>query len=498
MTMNGLGATSNSHLRKLIRQVPALDARTMILSGRLQNHPGSTSLRKVMPWIWLLVLPGIVPQARGNLITNGSFENVAPALPTNGVCTTDPKAYPALDPGDYPACSATGWTGEYQIGKGATIGYAGVSFGIPQPDPDGNNALILQTEQNLAPTAIQSIDIPATGSYTLKFYVANRGAPAGDNGPQTVSVLLDDTVLPGGVFSHLPDAWTLETLNFSASAGAHSLTFEGLKTTSSETSARVSAFIDNVSLAPAIAPAITLGGVVPIYSAATTIQSGSWVSIYGSNLATGVMSWKGDFPTILDGTSVSINGKPAYLNFVSPNQVNVQAPDDTALGTVQVVVTNSIGNATSTVTLGQFGPSFCLAGGKYVAGIILRFDGSGSQGGGTYDFIGPAGSSLGYPTVPVKAGDIVELFAVGLGPTDPPIPSGIVLAPGQYGTVLPTNPVTMLINGVSVNPSFAGITEAGLFQINLTIPQGIGTGDVPVTATVGGVQTQAGVLISAQ
>jgi uncharacterized protein (TIGR03437 family) len=245
-----------------------------------------------------------------------------------------------------------------------------------------------------------------------------------------------------------------------------------------------------------LAVSITPGGVVPIYSSSTTIQPGSWVSIYGANLATGVTSWNGNFPTTLAGTTVTINNKNAYLYFIAPSQIDVQAPDDTATGTVPVVVTTPAGTANSTVTLGQFGPAFCVIGGKYVAGIILRSDGSGTQGGGTYDFIGPAGNSLGFTTVPVKSGDIVELFGVGFGPTSPPIPAGTVLAPGQYGTA--TSPVNMLINGVAVTPSFVGITEAGTFQINLTIPPALGTGDLTIVALVGGMQTPNGVLISAQ
>jgi uncharacterized protein (TIGR03437 family) len=90
----------------------------------------------------------------------------------------------------------------------------------------------------------------------------------------------------------------------------------------------------------------------------------------------------------------------------------------------------------------------------------------------------------------------VELFGVGFGPTDPPIPSGAVVQPGQYGTA--TRPVNMLINGIPVTPSFVGITEAGTFQINLTIPPAVGTGDLTIVALVGGMQTPNGVLISAQ
>ncbi len=164
---------------------------------------------------------------------------------------------------------------------------------------------------------------------------------------------------------------------------------------------------------------INTGGVVPIYSTSTTIQAGSWVSIYGTNLATANATWNGNFPTTLGGTSVTVNNKPAYLWFVSSGQINLQAPDDTATGTVPVVVKTPTGSATSTVTLGQFGPSFSLLDSSHVAGIIIRTDGSGAYGGGSYDIIGPTGSSLGFGTVAAKAGDTVELFGVGFGATNP-------------------------------------------------------------------------------
>ena len=67
-------------------------------------------------------------------------------------------------------------------------------------------------------------------------------------------------------------------------------------------------------------------GVVPIYSTTPTIQPGSWVTIYGTNLATSTATWTGNFPTSLGGTTVTINGKPAYLSYVSPTQIDLQAP----------------------------------------------------------------------------------------------------------------------------------------------------------------------------
>jgi uncharacterized protein (TIGR03437 family) len=235
------------------------------------------------------------------------------------------------------------------------------------------------------------------------------------------------------------------------------------------------------------APLIANGGIVPADSTVTTIQPGEWVSIYGNNLATSAVNWNGNFPTSLGGTSVTINGKAAYLSYVSPTQINLQAPNDTAAGAVPVVVTTANGSATSTVTLSQFGPSFFLLDAKHVAGIIVRSDGSGAYGGGTYDVIGPTGTSLGYPTVAAKAGDIVELFGTGFGPTNPAVPAGQVFS----GAAPTTNPVNVLINDnyVSVTPMFAGLSGAGLYQINLTVPAGLGTGDFSLVATVGSVQT---------
>ncbi len=258
-------------------------------------------------------------------------------------------------------------------------------------------------------------------------------------------------------------------------------------------------YLANMVLTPAAtnpnAPAITANGVVPVYSTATTIQPTSWISIYGTNLATSTEIWTGNFPTTLGGASVTINGKSGFLYYASPTQINLQAPSDAATGSVPVVVMNANGTVTSTVTLGQFGPSFSLLDGKHVAGIILRSDGSGAFGGGTYDIVGPTGTSLGYKTVAAKAGDSLVLFGVGFGPTAPPVAAGNQPPPGGAAT---TNTVSLLMNNKAVVPAFAGLTSAGLYQFNLTVPAGLGTGDVPLQATVGGVTTPPGVVLSLQ
>ncbi|MGA2880117.1 MAG: IPT/TIG domain-containing protein [Bryobacteraceae bacterium] len=239
------------------------------------------------------------------------------------------------------------------------------------------------------------------------------------------------------------------------------------------------------------APSISTGGVVPLDGRESIIQPGEWVSIFGTNLASGTFS-SGDFPTSLGGTRVEINGKAAFLLFVSPGQINLQAPDDTATGPVSVVVTTAGGSATSTVTLNPVAPSFLLLDANHVSGIILRSNGSGAYGGGTYDILGPTGNSLGYPTVAAHGGDMVELFGVGFGPTTPVVPAG-----QAFSSAAPINDaISLYINNIFVKPAFVGLSSAGLYQINLRVPRGLGQGDVSIKAVIAGMQTQTGVAFS--
>jgi uncharacterized protein (TIGR03437 family) len=241
-------------------------------------------------------------------------------------------------------------------------------------------------------------------------------------------------------------------------------------------------------------PAINSGGVVPVYSSTPMIQPGEWASIFGTSLAGSAATWKGDFPTTLNGTSVRVNGKLAYLWFVSSTQINFQAPDDTTTGPVPVSVTTLAGTVSTTVTLAPSAPSFCRLDDTHIAGIILTPNLTGDYAGFTYNIVGPAGNSLGYPTVPAKAGDSLVLFAVGLGPTAPLVPSGMLFS----GAAPVTGPISLSINGVPITSTFVGETSAGLYQINVTLPSGLGTGDVPIQVAVGGAPSPKTAVISLQ
>ena len=167
-------------------------------------------------------------------------------------------------------------------------------------------------------------------------------------------------------------------------------------------------------------------------------------------------------------------------------------PDDTATGTVSVVVTTANGSYTSTVTLGQYAPSFSLFGSGYAAAIVLTPPGSAGNSGGGYDFIGPSGV-FSFPARPVKAGETLLLFGVGFGPTTPMVHAGAAFSGAAPTPVLPL----ITIGGVPATVSFAGIVQAGLYQFNVVVPNA-GSGDKLLQATVGGVTSPAKVSITLQ
>ena len=128
------------------------------------------------------------------------------------------------------------------------------------------------------------------------------------------------------------------------------------------------------------------------------VSPGSWVAIRGTNLAGNTRSWNSDdfvggaLPTQLDGVSVRIDGKPAYVSYISPSQINVQAPADSALGPVPVEVNcNGSTSPAGTAQLQAVSPAFFLWSGKYA--VATRLD---------YSLVGPAGLFDQLTTVPAK------------------------------------------------------------------------------------------------
>jgi uncharacterized protein (TIGR03437 family) len=223
------------------------------------------------------------------------------------------------------------------------------------------------------------------------------------------------------------------------------------------------------------------------------IKSGSWFAIKGTNLSATTRTWRGDdivnnkLPTQIDGVSVTVNGKLAAIYFVSPLQVNALAPNDTALGPVEVKITTAAGSSTSTATLQQFAPGFFLFTDKYPAAVI-------DMGGGNSILLGKPNLFPGVTTRPAKPGEKLLMFGTAFGPTDPQAPADVAF----FGAFKCTNTVSIQIGGIDAKVEFAGISSPGLYQFNVFVPDALPDGDAPVVASVGGLRTQDNVFITVQ
>lgn len=219
------------------------------------------------------------------------------------------------------------------------------------------------------------------------------------------------------------------------------------------------------------------------------ISSGSWVSIYGTNLSGTTRGWQdSDFsgknlPLALDGVSVKINGKSAPVNYVSPGQLNVQAPTDDATGPVQVVVTNSLGSVTGNATLQKYAPGFFTFKNKYAAAV--HTDGA---------YVAPAGFfGDTVASRPAEPNEVIEIFGTGFGPTTPPVPAGVIVS--ESAPITDLSLLGLTIGGVTATVQYAGIVAAGEYQFNVVVPQ-VQDGDQSIMATIGGVSTQTGISIT--
>jgi protocatechuate 3,4-dioxygenase beta subunit len=228
-------------------------------------------------------------------------------------------------------------------------------------------------------------------------------------------------------------------------------------------------------------PAIfAMNGVVHGASFQPAAAAGSWVSIFGSNLAPATRTWtaseivNGLLPKSLDGVSVTVNDQPASVYYISPSQLNVELPGDVS-GTAQVKVTTATGTASTPVSVQSRQPGFFLFAGNYVAAV--RSDGA---------YVGPASLLNGVETVPAKPGDVVMLFGTGFGPTLPALPSGEVIT----AAAPLASPVKIRMDALDAEVQYAGMTSAGLYQFNVRVPE-LQDGDHAVTAETGGVWTQA-------
>lgn len=395
-------------------------------------------------------------------------------------------------------------------------------------------------QTNFASTFFGGLQNPTTVAVT-----SGRATPVNLSAPPTVPGLLNATVLSsvlqaqgGGVQTFSPSAQylprgnayalsvagaTLSTdSNFQFNAPASEVTPQGLATTPSDISLPNNTirrqnlsisptatlgpsnfFLSNVSSMSDVPGGIVVTvnpNITAIFNAASsgtpsgnTLAPGTLFSLYGTDVAAKADSWLGaPAPTNLGGVSVKVGDRyaPLFLTCPGPQscgqfqQINGMLPFEVSGPSVPITIEagpNAAGK-TITVTLSPTAPG------------IFSTDSSGNGQGAILNgsdnrVAAPAGTFPG--SHPARPGDVVMIYAAGLGPVNATLPSG--LGSGVNGTPFPqlARLPQVQIGGQPIpvpaaNFQFAGLAPGfvGLYQLNIQLPANVPTGSaVPLQIT---------------
>ncbi len=229
-------------------------------------------------------------------------------------------------------------------------------------------------------------------------------------------------------------------------------------------------------------PVMNSAGIVSAASyKPAAVAPGSFISIFGANLAAGLTSSpKLPLETALGGTSALMGDQLLPLQFTSTGQINAIVPYGMPVNATQqlLIQQNNAYSLPASMTIAVAQPA------------IFTQDQSG-QGAGIIVVVKPDQTQfLATPASPASAGDALVIYCAGLGEVSPPVAAGSAAPPSTLSSTV--NATTAKIGGQSAQVLFSGLAPgfAGLYQVNVLVPVGVAAGaNVPVILTVGGISS---------
>jgi uncharacterized protein (TIGR03437 family) len=203
------------------------------------------------------------------------------------------------------------------------------------------------------------------------------------------------------------------------------------------------------------------------------LAPGSLISLFGSGLSPITATASAiPLPISLADVSVSVNGIPAPLLFVSAGQINAQIPFEVEPGPATVVVrVGGVYSAPANILVLAAAPGiFANSQGQ---AAVLNADGT-----------------LNSPLKPAAVGSHVSLFCTGQGALSVPIEDGEAPPLGKLVTTVAH--VSVAVATLPASVGFAGLAPqyAGLAQINFKVPP-LPPGSYTVTVSIGGVASNS-------
>jgi uncharacterized protein (TIGR03437 family) len=317
--------------------------------------------------------------------------------------------------------------------------------GAPPLGPPYTSVPITLTNLGLGNLQVSSAGV--TGSQPAgctTTWLTVTAAPAG------ASLTIDPTGLPIGTCS--------QTVGF---------------TTNAANATQVSVPV-NLQVVAKGSPQINYQGVVDnaTFTPGGSVSPGDIVLVKGSQLSFDGAALGGYTPgpapplaTTVGGASVTVNGEPAPLFYAFYNQLAFQMPVDTALGTAVVQTARDDGTVSNLASV----PVVARAPGILV---ITKAD-----------YTVPSAAN------PAHAGDALIIWSIGMGPTSPSVATGQPAPSGPFAQLIDTATVGFGVGLSTVpataTPFFAGLAApyAGLYQINVLVPQNSPTGAINVAVS---------------
>ena len=229
------------------------------------------------------------------------------------------------------------------------------------------------------------------------------------------------------------------------------------------------------------------------------VAPGSIVSIFGSSFAGDkFVATTLPLPLAMGGITVRFDGLPTPLFAVTPIQINAQLPSGLVGTEAEVIVTGPGGpGMPSTVQILPYSPAiFSLSERGSAQGIVTYATPLEDFG----QLVAPAGLEGSRPG---RGGDVITIWANGLGPVDPPVQDGLnSFDPGGFRLRRATMRPIVRIGGVAVpdaNILFAGLAPefVGVFQVNLILPFGLPSGAaLSLVIEIGGVSSRDDITIA--
>jgi uncharacterized protein (TIGR03437 family) len=231
-------------------------------------------------------------------------------------------------------------------------------------------------------------------------------------------------------------------------------------------------------------PFVPSNGIVDSAANTTTYAAGAFISIYGLDLTTQTITNSVfPVPTQMGGVSVRVGDRFAPLFFVSPGQVNAMIPYEAGScpngGSsgcpvdVQVQVGSNSLYDYGNITVVPSAPK------------IFSIDSSGKGQGAIQDGSAPgcpAACPIANSSNPASAGDILVIYASGLGQTTPAAIDGLA---GTGTTALASVTFSAGTTTKTVQSVYTGVTSccSALYQVNVAVPTGLGVGPANVQLT---------------